>query len=118
MKVGFIGLGTMGRPMALHLQRAGHELFVWVRRPESVAGLPASVAVTAAELGRCCEVVFTIINSSADVEAVATPLYEGTLSGGGRCRGHRRARDGGRAGVHAFMIVWGKIDEYPENSTG
>ena len=35
MKVGFIGLGAMGRPMALHLQRAGHELFVWARRPAS-----------------------------------------------------------------------------------
>ncbi|MBL8419284.1 MAG: NAD(P)-dependent oxidoreductase [Dechloromonas sp.] len=71
MKVGFIGLGAMGRPMALHLQRAGHELFVWARRPESVAGLPATFCATPAELGRRCEVVFTIINSSADVEAVA-----------------------------------------------
>ena len=84
MKVGFIGLGTMGRPMALHLQRAGHELFVWARRPESVARLPATVAVTAAELGRCCEVVFTVINSSADVEAVALGkdgLGEGMVPG-------------------------------------
>ena len=71
MKVGFIGLGVMGRPMALHLQRAGHELFVWSRRPESAAGLPATVCATPAELGRACEVVFTVITSSADVEDVA-----------------------------------------------
>nr|MBP8081548.1 NAD(P)-dependent oxidoreductase [Arenimonas sp.] len=71
MKVGFIGLGAMGRPMALHVQRAGHELFVWARRPESAAGLPATFCATPAELGRRCEVVFTIITSSADVEAVA-----------------------------------------------
>ena len=71
MKVGFIGLGAMGRPMALHLQRAGHELFVWARRPASAAGLPATLCATPAELGRRCEVVFTIITSSADVEAVA-----------------------------------------------
>ena len=71
MKVGFIGLGAMGRPMALHLQRAGHDLHVWARRPESVAGLPATVCATPAELGRRCAVVFTIITSSADVEGVA-----------------------------------------------
>ncbi len=71
MKIGFIGLGVMGRPMALHLHRAGHDLHVWARRPASVAGLPATVCATPAELGRCCEVVFTVITSSADVEAVA-----------------------------------------------
>ncbi len=71
MKVGFIGLGVMGRPMALHLQRAGHELHVWARRPASAAGLPATLHATPAALGRACEVVFTVITSSADVEAVA-----------------------------------------------
>lgn len=71
MKVGFIGLGVMGRPMALHLQRAGHELHVWARRPASAAGLPATLHATPAELGQACEVVFTVITSSADVEAVA-----------------------------------------------
>lgn len=71
MKVGFIGLGVMGRPMALHLQQAGHELFVWARRPASASGLPATCCATPAELGRHCAVVFTVITSSADVEAVA-----------------------------------------------
>lgn len=71
MNVGFIGLGVMGRPMALHLQRAGHELFVWARRPASVGDLPASVCATPAELGGRCDVVFTMITSSADVEGVA-----------------------------------------------
>ena len=60
----------MGRPMALHLQRAGHELFVWARRPASVGDLPATVCATPAELGRHCEVVFTMVTSSADVEGV------------------------------------------------
>ena len=71
MKVGFIGLGAMGRPMVLHLRRAGHDLHVWARRAESAAGLPATLCATPAELGRRCEVVFTIITSSADVAAVA-----------------------------------------------
>lgn len=84
MKVGFIGLGVMGRPMALHLQRAGHDLHVWARRPASVAGLPATVCQTPTELGRQCEVVFTIITSSADVEHVALGpdgLIEGMAPG-------------------------------------
>lgn len=71
MKVGFIGLGAMGRPMALHLQAAGHDLHVWARRPASADGLPATVHPTPAALGLACEVVFTVITSSADVEGVA-----------------------------------------------
>ncbi|HLO62307.1 MAG TPA: NAD(P)-dependent oxidoreductase [Azonexus sp.] len=70
--------------MALHLQRAGHELFVWARRPDSAAGLPATLCATPAELGQRCEVVFTIITSSADVEGVALGqdgLIEGMAPG-------------------------------------
>lgn len=37
MRIGFVGLGIMGRPMALNLLRAGHTVTVWARRPESVA---------------------------------------------------------------------------------
>lgn len=73
MKAGFIGLGVMGRPMAQHLLNAGHELAVWARRSESAAPLAAAgaaVAASPAELGRRCEVVFTMITGSADVEAV------------------------------------------------
>ncbi len=83
MKVGFIGLGAMGRPMALHLLRAGYDLAVWARRPESTAPLAAAgaaVCATPAELGRRSEVVFTIITSSADVESVV--LGENGLSQG------------------------------------
>ncbi len=80
MKVGFIGLGVMGRPMALHLQAAGHELHVWARRPQSAEGLPATVCATPAELGRACSVVFTVITSSADVEGVALG-HDGLIEG-------------------------------------
>ncbi|MGE5490396.1 MAG: NAD(P)-dependent oxidoreductase [Actinomycetota bacterium] len=87
MKVGFIGLGVMGRPMAQHLMAAGHELAVWARRPESAAPLAAqgaNLCATPAELGRRCEVVFTVITSSADVEGVAlgsNGLIEGMAPG-------------------------------------
>lgn len=84
MKVGFIGLGVMGRPMALHLHAAGHELHVWARNPQSTAGLPATVHATPAALGAACEVVFTVITSSSDVEGVALSaqgLIEGMATG-------------------------------------
>ena len=70
MKVGFIGLGVMGRPMALHLAQAGHALHVWARRPHSMVGLPAQVHATPAALGAACEVVFSMVTSRADVQAV------------------------------------------------
>ena len=39
MKVGFIGLSTMGQPMALNLTRAGHSLTVWNRLPHKCVPL-------------------------------------------------------------------------------
>ena len=40
MKLGFIGLGIMGRPMALNLRRAGHALWVHGRRPVTMGTRP------------------------------------------------------------------------------
>ncbi|WP_374475169.1 NAD(P)-dependent oxidoreductase [Zoogloea sp.] len=74
MKVGFVGLGVMGRPMAGHLIAAGHEVAVWARRPESAAPLAeagARVYATPAELARHCEVVISVVTASADVEHLA-----------------------------------------------
>jgi 2-hydroxy-3-oxopropionate reductase len=74
MKLGFIGLGAMGRPMALHLLRGGHELAVFARRPEAAAPLVDAGALACdspAEVARRAEVVFTIVTTSADVEQVA-----------------------------------------------
>lgn len=74
MRVGFIGLGAMGRPMATHLLRAGHALAVWARRPESAAELVAQGAhwcVTPAELAAASEVVITIVTTSSDVDNLA-----------------------------------------------
>jgi 2-hydroxy-3-oxopropionate reductase len=73
MRVGFIGMGAMGRPMALHLLRAGHELAVWARRPQSAQPLldaGAAWCATPAEVARRAEVVFTIVTAGADVERV------------------------------------------------
>ncbi|WP_079433697.1 NAD(P)-dependent oxidoreductase [Zoogloea sp. LCSB751] len=74
MRVGFVGLGVMGRPMAGHLLAAGHELTVWARRPESAAPLVeagAQACATPAELASRCEVVISVVTASADVENLA-----------------------------------------------
>ena len=87
MRLGFVGMGAMGRPMALHLLRAGHEVAVWARRAESAQPLLEAGAVwraTPADVARHAEVVFTIVTTGADVEHVAfgpDGLIEGFLPG-------------------------------------
>ena len=73
MTLGFIGLGAMGRPMALRLLAAGHELHVYARRPEAATTLVNAVATshaTPAALAEACEVVITMVTGTADVEEV------------------------------------------------
>ena len=68
MKIGFIGLGAMGRPMAESLQRAGHDLQVYdLRRVEGFSNYRSSVT----EAAKDCEVLFTSLPGPAEVEAVA-----------------------------------------------
>ncbi len=74
MKVGFIGLGVMGRPMALHLLEAGHELSVYARRAEAAQPLVdagAKACASPAEVAAASEMVFTMVTAGADVEQVA-----------------------------------------------
>ena len=74
MKLGFIGLGVMGRPMALNLMKHGHEMGVYARRAESAAPLVAAGArryASPAELAAGAEVIFTMVTTSSDVEGVA-----------------------------------------------
>ncbi len=74
MKIGFIGLGVMGRHMAGHLMRGGHTLGVYARRADSAAPLVAAGATsyaTPAALAAASDVVFTIVTASSDFEQVA-----------------------------------------------
>ncbi len=73
MKLGFAGLGLMGRPMALHLMKHGHSMGVYARRAESAAPLVAAGATrydTPAALAAASEVVFTMVTRSQDVEQI------------------------------------------------
>jgi 2-hydroxy-3-oxopropionate reductase len=72
MKIGFIGLGIMGTPMALHLANAGHQLYVHTRSklPEAIAASTAQACAHAAEVTGHADVVFTMVPDTPDVEAV------------------------------------------------
>ncbi len=72
-KIGFIGLGIMGRPMAGHLQAGGHDLFVVKHRsplPKEILEGGASECDSAKALAQQSEVVILIVPDTPDVEAV------------------------------------------------
>ncbi len=71
MKLGFIGLGIMGAPMAAHLIDAGHRLFVNTRGavPAEIARA-ATVCANGREVARNADVVFTMLPDTPDVESV------------------------------------------------
>lgn len=85
MDVGFIGLGLMGRPLALHLARAGHTLHLWARRPASLEPFKEVAAhchISAAEVARRAAVVFTMVADAPDVREVC--LGESGIAAGAR----------------------------------
>jgi len=83
MRIGFIGLGLMGRHMASHLMKAGHDLVVHDARPEAAAPhrqAGARWADTPRAVAEATEVVFTSLPGPAEVEAVALG-EQGLLAG-------------------------------------
>ena len=83
MRLGFVGLGIMGRPMATHLLKAGHELTVWNRSRPGIDALVeegAREGESAADVARQSKVVFTVVGDSPDVEQAA--LGDGGIAEG------------------------------------
>jgi 2-hydroxy-3-oxopropionate reductase len=73
MKIGFIGTGIMGRPMALNLMNAGHQLSVYGRRFDTVEPLLVAGALgkgTPSDLAAVSDVIFTVVHDTKDVEEV------------------------------------------------
>ena len=71
--IGFIGLGLMGKPMALNLLKAGFAVRVLSRSPQPVEELVAAGAESASlpsDLARQCDVVITMLPDGPDVRAV------------------------------------------------
>jgi 3-hydroxyisobutyrate dehydrogenase-like beta-hydroxyacid dehydrogenase len=83
MRIGFLGLGTMGAPLANNLRRAGHVVTVWNRTPAKAEPLVKKGAKLAATPRACAtgqDLVFTCVTDEKALEAVlAGP--EGALAG-------------------------------------
>ena len=72
LRIGFIGLGIMGAPMAGHLLAAGHSLFATTRRqvPAALIEAGAVACQTAAEVARQADIIIVMVPDTPDVEAV------------------------------------------------
>jgi 3-hydroxyisobutyrate dehydrogenase-like beta-hydroxyacid dehydrogenase len=73
VKVGVVGLGTMGAPMARHLIEAGHEVTVWNRtraKEEPLAALGATRAESPAQAAQGQDAVLTCVSDDPDLKAV------------------------------------------------
>jgi 2-hydroxy-3-oxopropionate reductase len=71
MKVGFIGLGIMGRPMAGHLQKGGHELFLFDigAVPEDLTRAGAVAFASGAEVAEKADIIIVMVPDTPNVEA-------------------------------------------------
>jgi 3-hydroxyisobutyrate dehydrogenase len=88
MRVGFIGLGSQGAPMARRIVEGGYELTLWSRRPESIepfADTAAKVAGSPAELAAVSDLVCLCVVGDDDVRQVLdgeTGVLAGLAPGG------------------------------------
>ena len=105
MKIGFIGLGIMGRPMAKNLVKAGHELTVFDFNADAVADLVscgAKAAGSAKEVAEAVEVVITMVPNSPHVRAAVL--------------GENGVKDGAKPGT--VLIDMSSIDPVESKAIG
>ncbi|OOG42964.1 2-hydroxy-3-oxopropionate reductase [Polaromonas sp. A23] len=71
LKIGFVGLGIMGTPMAGHLIKAGHQLFVHTlgKMPDTIASGSATQCVNARGVAERADIIFIMVPDTPDVEA-------------------------------------------------
>ncbi len=81
MKIGFIGLGNMGGPMAANLVKAGHEVVGFDTAPVQIDGI--SNAASAAEAATGADVVITMLPNGQILRAVAAEIIPAMISGAG-----------------------------------
>lgn len=105
MKIGFIGLGIMGKPMSKNLLKAGYELVVNNRSKASVDELVAAGATganSAKEVAEQCDVIITMLPNSPQVREV--------------CLGENGVIDGAKAGT--IVIDMSSIDPVESKAIG
>ena len=71
LKIGFVGLGIMGAPMASHLIQAGHQLFVYTlgKMPEAIASSSATQCTSARGVAERADIIIVMVPDTPDVEA-------------------------------------------------
>ena len=72
LKIGFVGLGIMGAPMAGHLINAGHQLFVYTlgKLPKDIAESGATQCLNGRGVAERADIIFTMVPDTPDVEKV------------------------------------------------
>lgn len=78
-QIGFVGLGVMGKPMAMHLRNAGWPVMVWNRTPGKTDALlqcGARVAATLKDLGSVCDVIISCVGGTDDVKGCLAELTQ------------------------------------------
>jgi 3-hydroxyisobutyrate dehydrogenase-like beta-hydroxyacid dehydrogenase len=73
MRIGFVGLGTMGEPIANNLRKAGHDLTVWnrtVAKANHIVGKGGKLAATPRECATGRDLVFTCVSDGPALESV------------------------------------------------
>jgi 2-hydroxy-3-oxopropionate reductase len=72
LKLGFVGLGIMGAPMAGQLVKAGHEVFIATRSkvPQDLASSTAIQCASPSEVAQKADIIFTMVPDTPDVEKV------------------------------------------------
>ena len=70
MKIGFIGLGIMGTPMAQHLLNAQHDLYVRTRSQVPAVLSAATVCATNADVARAADIIFLMLPDTPNVQSV------------------------------------------------
>jgi 3-hydroxyisobutyrate dehydrogenase len=84
-RVGFIGLGSQGGPMARRIIEAGYPVTLWARRPatlEPFADTNAKTAGSPAELAAASDLVCVCVRDDADTEEVVDAVLGGLAAGG------------------------------------
>ena len=87
MRVGFVGLGTMGGAMAANAARAGFEVSAWNRTPgrgDALTELGVALAASPAAVARASDVLISIVSDTPDVDAVLfgpDGVAEGAVAG-------------------------------------
>ncbi len=105
MKLGFVGLGIMGRPMSKNLIKAGHELYVFDFNKEALEDLEksgATVCASASEVASKVDTIVTMVPNSPHVRAV--------------CLGENGIADTAKAGT--VVIDMSSIDPVESKSIG